>query len=179
MRRMLLGVLVLAPVVAGAVAMQQTVSVDTTSQAPFAPLSSGDAGVALVGASQTSASVTVSAASVATANDILDITSSDDSWQVHAEYLSHSGFSDPLLTPTFTLSLREGATSVDQVRVVDGVATVTSGGPVDLVTTHDTELFAQSSLLSLSGSLQIQLILTPDAGSGPTLRYDVSITVAA
>lgn len=179
MSRMLLGVLALAPVVVGAVVLQQGVTVDTASQAPFASLSSGDAGLATMGASQTSASVTVASASIAPADDILDITSSDDSWHVHAAYVGHTGFTSPLLSPTFTLSLRDGVISVEQVRIVDGMATVTSGGPVDLPVTQDTELFAESSLVSLAGSVDIQLILTPDGGTGPTLRYAVSIAVTA
>lgn len=162
-----------APVVVAGLLLQQDVLIDSTSQDGFATLSQADQGSTIIGTSATQADITVSAASILIEDDILDITSTDDSWQVHAEFISHTGFTG-LLT-TFTLRLDDGTTSRTQIIIADGAATQTEGLAVDLPTTGDTEVRAVTTV-GASGTLELELVLTPDAG-GPTLRYPVSVTV--
>ncbi len=173
MRRWVALVLIV-PVAVGSVAVDQAASINSTSQDGFATLAQADKGVATIGTSGTQASVTVAAADILLSDDILDIISTDDSWQVHAEYRTHSGFAGVL--DSITLRLNDGVGSEIEIIVANGVATKTAGLPVDVPTVGQTELRALATVTA-SGTLELDLVLTKDAGPGPTLRYPVTIIV--
>ncbi len=164
----------IVPVALANVAVGQDASINSTSQDAFATLAQADKGVATIGTSATQASITVAAADILLSDDILDIVSTDDSWQVHAEYRSHTGFAGVL--DSITLRLNDGVGSETEIIVANGVATKTGGLPVDVPTVGQTELRALATATA-SGTLELDLVLTKDAGPGPTLRYPVTIIV--
>lgn len=171
--KMIWPLLLLAPLAAGAISAQQDVQVATAIQAPFAILSGGDKGTATIGASGTTASISVADSAILTADDVLDITSSDSSWQLRAEYVSHTGLGG--LTTSLTVSLNNGLLDPAQILIANGAVTQLTGTAIPLATAQDTELLAVTTLLA-SGSVTFELVMAKDGG-GATLRYPVTLTV--
>ncbi len=169
-----LAMVLMVPLAVAGVTVDQGASIDSTSQEAFATLAQADKGAAIIGASGTQATVTVAATSILVSDDILDIVSSDAAWQVHAEYRSHTGFTG--LLESITLHLHDDIGSQLEIIVANGVATKTGGLPVDLPTASAAELRGLATLTA-SGTVELDLVLTRDAGSGPTLRYPVTIIV--
>ncbi len=166
MRRWL--TVLLVPLAAAAVSMGQGVTVDSASQQGPITLQQADVGTATVGSSGTSASVSLGTLPLA-ADDMLDLSSSDASWQVSARLVSFTGYAGGL--DTITLALRDGILTEAQVVVVAGIATQTSGAPIDLPTGSPAEL----TVVGVgAGTVDIELVATPDGG-GPSLVYQVSL----
>ncbi len=169
-----LALVLVAPLAMAGVVVDQGATIQSTSQEPFATLAQGDKGAATIGASGTQAHVTVAALSILVEDDILDIVSTDDSWQVKAVYRSHTGFGG--LLATITLRLNDGVVPQTEITISNGVATKTEGLPVDVPTSGATELRAIASATA-AGTLELDLVFTKDTGPGPVLTYPVTITV--
>ncbi len=166
MRRWL--AILLVPVAAAALSMDQDVAVVGASQAGPVTLQQADVGTATIGSSGTSASVSLGTLPVA-ADDMLDLSSSDASWNIHARLVSFTGYAGGL--DTITLALRDGVLTETQVVVVAGISTQTVGSAVDLPTGSPAEL----TVVGVgAGSIDIELVATPDGG-GPSLIYAVSL----
>lgn len=161
---------VLLPLAAASVQVHQDVAVTLGSQDPLAPLVAGDIGTATIGASGASASVDLGSLPLLSANDILRLDSSDAGWQVHAELVSQSGWG---VLESITVSLADGLLTEPQIVINLGSLTKSSGLPVDLPSTGDTEVRV---IGSGGGTMAFDLVLTPDGG-GPEVRYAVSLTV--
>lgn len=162
--------LLLIPLAAGAVQIEQQVTTDLGSSAGPAQLIAGDIGTPTIGASGHSASVALSGLP-AVVDDILRLDSTDASWQVHAEVVSYSGWS---VLESMTVSLADGILTEPQIIINLGVLTQSVGSIVDLPTLGDTQL----RVVGLgTGTMSLNLVLTPDGG-GAELRYRVDLTVS-
>lgn len=160
----------IVPFAAASISIEQTVQQDLASAAGPAQLAAGDIGTPTIGASGHSASVALGSLPVL-ANDVLTLVSTDDSWQVHVEWVSQSGWS---VLESMTLSLADGILVEPQIIINLGVLSQSAGDAVDLPEiTTDTEV----RVVGLgTGSLSFDLVLTPDGG-GAELRYRVDLTV--
>jgi hypothetical protein len=155
----------------GAVSVREDVSVTAAAQAPFAPLEGGDIGAPTLGASLTSATVTLGSMPVLVANDFLRLDSTDAAWQVHAELTAQSGWS---ALEAITISLADGVLTRTQIAISLGAVGQAVGLPVDLPTTGDTELRV---IGTGTGMVSLDLVLQRDGGASPTIRYAVTLTV--
>jgi len=173
MRRAILVVLVLlAPLAMGAVSLRQDVTTNLGVQTAFAQLTGGDIGSTSIGASGTSATVTLNSLPLLTANDILRLDSTNSAWSVKAQLVSQSGWG---ATESITISLADGLLTESQIVISLGSVTKTVGNLVDLpVGSTDTEV----RVIGVgTGSITFDLVLQPDSQPGPTLRYSVTLTV--
>lgn len=170
MRRLLIFAL-LVPLATAGVVQRSVVDVEAANSVGPAILAAGDIGSANLGASATSATVTLGSLPLLTANDILKLPSTDDSWNVHAELVSQSGWG---ALESITISFADGAVVEPQIAISLGGVTRVVGAAVDLPEVGSgTEIRV---LGSGKGSVTFDVVLEPDGG-GAELRYRIVLQV--
>lgn len=169
----LLPLLLLVPLVPAATAglsIQQEATVEAAAGAPAVTVEAGDLGTATLGASATGATVALGSLPLLVADDFLRLHGGPAGWSVHAELVGRSGWTS--LAADVTVSLSDGSTSANQVRVTNLGVLRSSGTPLAFTDGTPVELRV---LGEGTGTLVLDLVLDPAAGL--ELRYRVTLTV--
>ncbi len=162
--------LLIPSLIAAGVTELHHAAVQTHAGAPQVTLSGGDIGTPTIGASASSATVSIGTLPLLVANDALRITTTSPGWTVHAEFIDSSGFTG--LLEEITIRLTAGATSQTQIRDSYLGLLQASGTQVPLEpdTPVEMRLIGQGT-----GSLSLELILVPTTGI--EIRYPITVTV--
>lgn len=159
---------------AASVSIAQAVTTNPQTAAPPATLAAGTTGSTTRGASLTSASTTLTSLPLVAA-PALAINHAGGTWQVRIQSVSATGWG---ALDSVTVSLRAGATTTAEVRVVLGALTQTIGSPMtlDASTTTLQAVVAGTKISGGASVLTMDILLEPPAG-GVHLRYRWTLTV--
>jgi hypothetical protein len=158
----------LAAIVAAATSYRQDVSTTPSSKAPTVTVLAGTSGTTTLGTSGTSAST--SATVLAVPLTVLKVHKVAGNWDVKVSLGSATGFSS-LESASVALS---GTT---QVTVTLGAVTQSSGSTVALTGADLTLTAVGLAAPTVSGVLNLNVILVPQGGTQPVMTYPYTLTL--
>ncbi len=160
--------LVLAAAAAGALSVKESVTTNPSATAVPVTLTAGTSGTTTVGSSATSAST--SATVLALPLTVLKVHKVSSDWDVKVSLTSATGFG---VTESATVAL-SGTT---QVVVTLGTVTQSSGSTVALTGSDLTITAVGLAAPTVSGVLNLKVILVPQGQTAPILSYSYTLTL--